>query len=234
MSKKREYLSEILSKKSRLHKSNRWKLVATNISELKICAKILEIIIDDSEYLEKRHGIFSSEQLRGLDPFFPIKCVACVEGYFRLVCAHLIDFGDPFRNNAKQFSDIKFSTETVLSLDVGNVSAGDFISHLLPMNSFEHINSIMTTLVGDDFKGRLKEKYIKLRRLKPFFGTDEEHFNEEIKIVSEMFKLRHIYCHELGSPEKVITTPDRFVDAVLIFLHLSELTVEELTNNNEA
>lgn len=63
----------------------------------------------------------------------------------------------------------------------------------------------------------------------PFFGTKEDIFNDIIKIISEMFKLRHVYCHELGSPKKVITTPNEFVESTTKFLHLTELVVEELT-----
>lgn len=231
MTNKRDYFGEIISKKSRLHKSKRWDLAISNLREMKECIGILEIVIGDSDYLEKKHDIFLIRRLTNLDPFFPIKCVACIEGYFRLVYAHLIDFGDPFRNNAKQFSEIKFSTETVLSLDVGDVSIGDFISHLLPINNFENVNSVMSTLIGEDFKNKLKEMFLKQPHMKPFIGTIEDVFNDIVKIISEMFKLRHIYCHELGVPEKVITSPNGFVEATGKFIHLSELVVEKLTSS---
>jgi len=194
------------------------------------CIKILKAFLDDSEFLEKKYDIFLIRQLTNLDPFFPIKCVACIEGYFRLVYANLIDFGDPYRNNAKQFSDIKFSTEIVLSLDGGNVSVGDFISHLLPINNFENLNSIMSTLIGEDFKCKIKEIFLAQPQMKPLFGTTEDIFENIVKRISEMFKLRHIYCHELGVPEKVIATPVGFVEATGKFIHLSELLVEKLLN----
>lgn len=232
MTKKRDYFDEIISKKSRLHKSKRWDLAISNLRELKECIKILEIVIDDADYLEEKHGIFLIRKLTNLDPFFPIKCVACIEGYFRLVYAHLIDFGNPFRNNAKQFSEIKFSIETVLSLDVADVSIGDFISHLLPINNFENVNSVMSTLIGEDFKNKLKVMFLKQPHMKPFFGTIEDIFNDIIKVISEMFKLRHIYCHELGVPDKVISNPNGFVEATAKFIHLSELVVEKLTTAN--
>lgn len=232
MAKKRDYFEEIISKKSRLHKSKRWDLAISSLRELKECAKILEIVINDADYLEEKHGIFLIRQLTNLDPFFPIKCVACIEGYFRLVYAHLIDFGNPFRNNAKQFSEIKFSTEIVLSLDVGDVSIGDFISHLLPIKNFGSVNFVMSTLIGENFKDKLKAMFLKQTHMKPFLGTIEDVFNDIIRIISEMFKLRHIYCHELGTPDKVISTPNGFVESTAKFIHLSELVIEELTSAN--
>lgn len=39
---------------------------------------------------------------------------------------------------------------------MGDVSVGDFISHLLPIKSFESVNSVMTTLIGEDFKDKLR------------------------------------------------------------------------------
>lgn len=229
VAKKRDYIEEIISKKSRIHKSKKWDLVISHLRAMRECIKILEIVGEEADYLEEKHNLFTVRQIDYLDSFFPIKCVACVEGYFRLVYAHLIDFGNPFRNNAKHFSEIKFSIETVLSLDMGDVSAGDFISHLLPINRFESVNSVMSTLIGGDFKDKLKVLFLKKPHMIPFFGTKEDIFNDTIKIISEMFKLRHVYCHELGSPNKAITTPNGFVESTTKFLHLTELVVEELT-----
>jgi hypothetical protein len=229
MAKKRDYLEEIISKKSRIHKSKRWDLVISHFRAMQKCIEILDIVAEEEDYLEEKHSPFIIFQIDYLDSFFPIKCVACVEGYFRLIYAHLIDFGDPFRNNAKKFSEIKISIDTVLSLDIVGVSAGDFISHLLPIKSFETIDSVMSTLIGEDFKDKLKAMYFKTPHMLDLFGKDEDVFSNIIKVISEMFKLRHIYCHELGSPTNIIASPYGFVESTTKFLHLTELIIEELT-----
>ena len=197
------------------------------------CTNIIEIVNNEADYLEKKHNIFLVSKIDYVDQFFPIKCVACIEGYFRLLIADLIDFGNPFRENAKQFSDVKFSIETVLSLQMGKVSVGDFISHLLPIKSFDSICSIMSTLIGTDFKEKLKAMYLKKSHLKPFFGTKEDIFNDIIKVVAEMFKHRHVYCHELGNPGEVIATSSGFVESTTTFLHLTESIVEEITKKKK-
>ena len=226
---KREYLDEIISIKSRIHISERWDLVKSHLRSMQECIEILKIVDEESEYIGEKHNIFMVSKINYLDSFFPIKCVACIEGYFRLVYAHLVDFGDPFRNNAKEFSEIKFSIKTVLSLGVGNVSIGDFIAHLLPIKNFASINSVMSTLINGDFKEKLKAMYLKKPHMKPLLSTEDDVFNNIIRVVTEMFKLRHVYCHELGSPTKTIANPYGFVRSTTNFLHLTELIVEELT-----
>ena len=161
---KRNYIEEILSVKSRIHKSKRWDLVLFHMRAMSECTNIIEIVYNEANYLEKKHNIFLVRNIDYVDQFFPIKCVACIEGYLRLVIADLLDFGNPFRENAKQFSDVKFSIETVLSLQMGKVSVGDFISHLLPIKSFDSICSIMSTLIGTDFKEELKAMYLRRNR----------------------------------------------------------------------
>ena len=230
---KRNYIEEILSIKSRIHKSRRWDLVLFHMRAMSECTEIIESVKNESEYLEKTQNIFLVSKIDYVDQFFPIKCVACIEGYFRLVIADLIDFGNPFRENAKQFSEVKFSIETVLALQIGKVSVGDFISHLLSINSFDSVCSIMSTIVGTDFKEELKAMYLKKPHLKPFFGTEEDIFNGIIKVVAEMFKYRHVYCHELGDPGQVITTGGGFVEATTKFLHLTESIIEEITENKK-
>jgi hypothetical protein len=224
---KRDYVEEILSIKSRIHKSKRWELVLSHMRAMNECTTIMEIVHNEADYLEEKHNIFSVCHIDYMDQFFPIKCVTCIEGYFRLLIADLIDYGSPFRENAKNISDIKFSIDTVLSLQTGKVSAGDLISHILPISSFADVCSIMSSLVGKDFKSELKAMYMKVPGLKPLFGTQEDVFNGIIKVVSEMFKYRHVYCHELGDIGQVITGHG-FVQAAAKFLHLTELMAEEM------
>jgi hypothetical protein len=223
----RAYLEEILSIKSRIHKSKRWDLVLFHMRAMSECSEIIEIVNNEEDYLEKKHSTISVRRINYIDQFFPIKCVACIEGYFRLLIADLIDFGSPFRDNAKNFSDVKFSIDTVLSLQMGKVSVGDFISHLLPIKSFANVCSIMTTLIGKDFKEELKTIYLNQPNIKPLFGTQEDIFNGIIKGVSAMFKYRHIYCHELGDIEQAITGSG-FVQSTAKFLYLTELIAEEI------
>jgi len=230
---KRNYIEEILSIKSRIHKSKRWDLVLSHMRAMSECTRIIEIVNNEADYLEKKHDIFLVRKIDYIDQFFPIKCVACIEGYFRLVIADLIDFGNPFRENAKQFSEVKFSIETVLSLQMGKVSVGDFISHLLPINNFDSLCSIMSTLIGTDFKEELKTMYLKKPHRKPFFGTEEDIFNDIIKVVAEMFKYRHVYCHELGDLGQVIATGGGFVESTAKFLHLTESIVEKSTKKKK-
>lgn len=228
---KRNYINEILSIKSRIHKSKRWDIVLFHMRMMSKCVEIIDIVNCEAEdYLKENYNIFDVSNISYVNQFFPIKCVTCIEGYFRLVIANLIDLGNPFRENAKRFSDVNFSIETVLSLQIEDVSVGDFIAHMLPIKSFEQICSIMSILIGADFKNEIKTIYLTLPVFKPLFGTIEDFFNEIIKQVVEMFNYRHIYCHELGIPDKVRYTSSGCVESTIKFLHLTEIFVEQITS----
>ena len=114
--------------------------------------------------------------------------------------------------------------------DRSDRSVGDFIAHMLPIKSFEQICSIMSILIGADFKNEIKTIYLTLPVFKPLFGTIEDFFNEIIKQVVEMFNYRHIYCHELGIPDKVRYTSSGCVESTIKFLHLTEIFVEQITS----
>ncbi len=127
---KRNYIEEILSIKSRTHESKRWDLVLHHMRAMGECSHIIDIIYDEEDYLNEKYNLFSVRGLNYIDQFYPIKCVACIEGYFKLLIANLIDFGNPFRDNARNFKDVKFSIDIVLSLQTSEITVGEFISHL--------------------------------------------------------------------------------------------------------
>lgn len=85
-----------------------------------------------------------------LSRYFPIALVSCIEGYFRLVFADLINHGAPYKDNAAKF-EIKFTIDTAVSLERHSVTLGEFVAHLLPLNNLDDIESNMTTLIGESF-----------------------------------------------------------------------------------
>lgn len=232
----RNYTPEILSKKSRLYpRSQRWENVAVHLRSLEETAELLMFLHQRKEEIDEILGSgtpFSGLNIENsraeLEQYIPIRSIACIEGYFRLVYADLIDFGDPYRGNASKFDRVKFSIEIALSLQANSISIGEFIAHLLPLSSFEDINSSMSRLIGDDFLKLFKEKRddLPVQQALPGFDT----FAELISSVKEMFELRHIYCHEIA----LVDTPRFFspgesrIRRVVEFLWISEKLVSEL------
>ena len=199
----RDYTAEILSKRSRLYPgSQRWENVVVHLSSLEHAANLLYFLYERhqevNEMLEKDHyfSSFNIEYARAeLENYIPVRSIACIEGYFRLVYANLIDFGDPYRKNASKFNRVKFSIEMALSLQENAISIGEFVSHLLPLSSLEDINSTMSQLIDDDFLNLLQKKRENIPAQQTLPGFDA--FAELVKAIKNIFELRHIYCHEI-------------------------------------
>ena len=196
---RRNYIDEILEKKQRLKPtSRRWALISDRINELSKIAELVELLDPQPE---DRGEITEYEDVQWeLARYIPIGFVACIEGYFRVVYANMIDRGPPFRENASHF-DIKFNLSTALSLQKHSVSLGEFVAHLLPTNSLDDINRNISTLIDDDFLARFKEKRAHLDKQQRLFDiTDEEISAHLLSRIKRLFELRHMYCHEADPP----------------------------------
>ncbi|MGH9823669.1 MAG: lysozyme inhibitor LprI family protein, partial [Blastocatellia bacterium] len=132
--------------------------------------------------------------------YIPISLIACAEGYLRIQCRELIDFGPPFSENAASIQQVKFDFRQVQAIRGRVVSLGDFISHLLPMNNLNDINSNLSLLIGEDFLAKLKA--VEFADWPPERAEDVNRlFGEMCEGVKTTFRLRHIYCHEVAAFE---------------------------------
>lgn len=161
----------------------------------------LEIVIN--QYLENNKDV-NSELLK----YIPIATVACFESFFRSVIKELIDSGKPYNENAIQFNqskNVKFDFDIILAIQSKKITIGEFISHILPCNNYEDINSNLSTLIGTDFTDSIK----KFKRKSIFDDVNEnsktfrDNFNEIISDIKRTFELRHIFCHEFSNNLKV-------------------------------
>ncbi|MGX7667609.1 lysozyme inhibitor LprI family protein [Flavobacterium pedocola] len=140
--------------------------------------------------------------------YIPIATVACFEAFFRSVIKELIDFGKPFNENALQFNqskNVKFDFDIILAIQSKTVTIGEFISHILPCNNYDDINSNLSTLAGIDFTKTLKN--FKRDSISEHTNKNSELFrNNSDQIISDIkktFELRHIFCHEFATSVKV-------------------------------
>jgi hypothetical protein len=207
---KRDYIDEILSKKEGLSPaSQRWNKVWGRAERLRKVLSLVDLLSLNGDltcFLENRHAELSwdlRDLVAGRDEiqhevarYIPIGLVACIEGYFRLAYADLINYGSPFRENATEF-DIKFNLKMAVSLQNNSLSLGEFIAHLLTTNNLEDINGNMSVIMGEDFL-RL------FRRMRPILDTQQHlpFVNEDeitdgiLASVRRLFELRHMFCHE--------------------------------------
>jgi hypothetical protein len=219
MSKNRNYIAEIISKRARLiPETNRVKQVTSRTLLLGEAFNHVKLVKDDLDY--------KSELLK----YFPIGTVACIESYFRLVYRDLIDFGPPFSARVIEFKDLKFSVETVIAIHTERaISLGEFISHLLPTNNLDDINKNMSLLIGDDFLWRLTAKIKNTYALsEPIDGEDIEPY--VYNGLKRLYELRHIFCHELGTtqPLDVNTAEHCLLAGLFLIMETEELLKEFL------
>lgn len=208
MARQRDYIGEILAKKGR---------------HLKRVAR-------DEQFTRRVHPLVEGfRYLKSLDPstafrrewlkYGAIGYIACVEGYFRMLFADLINFGKPYSDRASEFRDIKFNIDDVIAIHSRKVSLGEYIAHLLPLNGIQDINYCMSIILGEDFLSAYKLMPASDRVSTPI----GELFPLEIYEVDALFKLRHLYCHELApkmsvQPRKV----EQYISSTAGFIWYTE------------
>lgn len=198
--RKRNFVQEIESIRSNLRTGDRRIDHAfTRSFDVLVALAAVEAAPDDSK---------GTRELRqSLSHYAPICAVACLEGYFRLLIKDLIDYGLPFSENAEEFKEMKFSVSDINAIRNNRITAGEFIAHLLPMNSLSDINRHMTILLGQDFVDFVQSSTSAGHRvggrILPDARTHAELFPTMIEDIKKVFEVRHILCHELATAYKV-------------------------------
>jgi hypothetical protein len=215
MASKRDYISEILGKKARLHRrSDRMDLFRKRVYPVVAGFRGIKSL--------NRSVSFRDEWLK----YGAIGYVACMEGYFRLLIANLVDHGEPFLGRLPLLQDLRFPSDVVVAIHARKLSLGDFVSHLLPMNGVPDIEAHLSTLLGlSSFLGELKNqhtsKWVKTtaEKIAPGFVGETQ----------QLFQLRHRYSHELATKERV---PVRKMEHYIGHAALFVMTTEELISTS--
>jgi hypothetical protein len=250
---KRNIIDEILSKKSRLpfSKNERWDLVSSRLLRIRETIYLLDMLESTmNRDVEEAQGLFeelievTNAQIEPSDildltyeiaRYVPIGLISCLEGYFRVVYANLLDFGSPYRENASKL-DTKFSfnIETVFTLERSTVSSGEFVAHMLQTSSVDDINNIMSILTGENFLAKFKKEFSNYQKnqvqLSLFPMDDEDLASQVIIDIKRLFELRHMYAHEIDPPieNKDFSSIWRGADATFKFIWNTEKILESL------
>ena len=158
--------------------------------------------------------------------YFPIAMIACLEDYVRICISELINHGKPFSDNARGFKDFSFKIDSVLEITNKKITIGEIIAHALPVNSMDNIFSHFNVLTEGEFSkniNSLLETAISLCH-----GADVYTPDTILRNVSDTFRLRHIFAHELSMKEKL--TIDRSESLSLqTFLFASSIEISQST-----
>jgi len=114
---------------------------------------------------ELPHRLFALEQAfkkhdkaeNELTRYFPVALIACVEGYFRMAIKDLVDAGEPYLTNAeKPASSIKLDFSVLRAVYGKAITVGELVAHSVQLSRLEHIQAILSSLLGKDFLQELR------------------------------------------------------------------------------
>lgn len=150
--------------------------------------------------------------------YIPVKIVACFQSDLRIKVRELIELGFPYSENIKKISEIRnlrLEFAEILDAHGKQLSIPEIAAHHLSFNSLEAINISISILTGTNFLSTL----FSLQSSHRIY--DDKSKGQLLKDISDIFKLRHIYCHELNPLIKV--TPEvllRYLKKGIQFLEL--------------
>ncbi len=191
MDTKHKIIEKIIQKQRRLLKrTGRWQQTKTKIDNIIFA------------YWDIKTSIHDRKTKNELYRYIPIAIVACIEGWFRLTVADLIDHNPNFLNNLKKHEAFKtkYDLNVILALQEKSITLGNFIAHSIRINKLDDIIGNLSLISGKDFV-QLFEK-VKIRpyhkgTMAAFFGT-----NNIFGGIQKAFEMRHIFCHEFATSYK--------------------------------
>ena len=116
--------------------------------------------------------------------YVPVKIVACFEQFFRAEYQEILENPKVKKNlkNIDLFKDTKFNFDIIGAFEENTISLSDYLSLLIPCSKLADIDNAISKLLGIYFLAEFEKK------------DDGKIILESI---SEIFRLRHIYCHEV-------------------------------------
>ncbi|MCK4395041.1 hypothetical protein KAW96_00410 [candidate division WOR-3 bacterium] len=191
MDPKHKIIERIIQKQHRLLKrTGRWQQTKTKTDNIIFA------------YWDIKTSIHDRKIKNELYKYIPIAIVACIEGWFRLTVADLIDHNPNFLNNLKTHKALKtkYDLDVILALQEKSITLGNFIAHSIRVNKLDDIIGNLSLISGKDFVQLFEKVRIQPHHkhtMAAFFGTDNI-----FRGIQEAFEMRHIFCHELATSYK--------------------------------
>jgi len=185
------------------------------LSDLKQYLERDKDYIEVQKELENLLYVYQDNDKPKLFEYVPVKIVACFQEFFRDKYKGLIN--DPSNRDklkdVKAFANLKIDLDIISAFQESEVSMGDYLSYIIPCSKIEDIDNALTPLLGFKFLDKLREKY---------------EANDLLNTISKIFKLRHMYCHEVPYAEgldfeKIV----QMINSALDFLSLAGVTILE-------
>lgn len=163
--------------------------------------------------------------------YFPVALIACVEGYFRLAIKDLVDAGEPYLSNAeKPAASIKLDFSVIRAVHGKAITVGELVAHGVSLSRLDHIDSIMSNLLGVGFLRELRtvadrfSHEVMGKPALPILGNPDQIYLD----LARTFELRHIICHEIASAYEISSEEvGRCFESCVSFLKAADELISE-------
>jgi hypothetical protein len=214
---KRDHIAEIAEIKARSRGKH---------DKYSVAVSHLRVLLDAMEELDRVDLPLAIEVIRGV----PALIVATIQSYLRALIAELIDSGDPYRERATKVSDIKLNIGMLVGMEGNLISLGELVAHSLSFNNPDDISTAYQ-LVSDTALwpqvGSAREPATRQTYLIPV-----SHDEDRARIyggLRDLFRVRHIVCHEARSNIEVhFADAYKFCNVALEFVVIVDYLVAEL------
>jgi len=186
---RKNLLDEIVNKRARTDTSStRMDEFAKRMSRLDIAKnRLLELSEPDSVTCDEE-----------LTRHFPVALVACIEGFYRKAVADLIDHGSPFIDRVAKLRNVDITLEAAAAIQTKKITLGEYVSHFISFGSLEDINRCLSSMLAFDFLDRLITSEFHLYEDEPPIQIEELR-KDFVVAVRDLFRARHMLCHEFAS-----------------------------------
>ena len=182
--------------------------------------------------IEELREIVRSDAGTSVRDFVPIRLVTIVEVQVKDWIIILIDsINSDIRRRAGEIKKhIKFDYTLSSALVSQDLTLGGIIAHEVSLHSIEPIISIFSTLLGLDFKVKLKESKRRVDNGQDFYlETIVGNVDELVASLKDLFQVRHVLTHEMPSisPYKVQDL-ELFIDSVELFVEALDSALQSV------
>jgi hypothetical protein len=156
-------------------------------------------------------------------PVFPMRAVALIESHFAGQFARLCNrHPECLERLSSRVSGLKLDLELAGALYGGKFTMGELIAHHLNYSDIETIVATMTTALDTDFPKLVRDIRFSAKGDKIF-----PDWNSNFPLLKELFRLRHVFAHELGVREKLSKKRlEPLLFAATRFVHATEVVVQ--------
>jgi hypothetical protein len=142
--------------------------------------------------------------------YVPVKIVACFEQFFRAEYQEILVNPKVKKNlkNIDLFKDTKYDFDVIGAFEENDITLSDYLSLLIPCSKLADIDNAISKLLGINFLSEFGKK----ENGKAILGS-----------VSEIFRLRHIYCHEVPLKKSIdVDSARKFISHAIEFIDDSD------------